>query len=232
MDLGEYIDEITDNKEQKRRKYAKEKSYQIMETIDISDIKKKFLDIKKYGEYRGDTNSVFVGNNNYPNVSTGILSPIDDSSPESLNVDSSWYNQQLDINQILGRRLSLINSKNQESNSDVYDVWDGYTGVQREIAMADSPTDVNIKYRSVPNMSIDTDDVASPTGPQAKARDANLNENPSIPVHIKKTLEDDDWKSTGAMKYLYNKEYDVYKINQILSTPSIVPYYYQKKLKL
>ena len=64
-------------------------------------------------------------------------------------------------------------------------------------------------------------DVSTPTGPRAPADRADLTENPHIPRPVQKTLEDDDWRATGAMNYLYRRGFDVYEINTILSAGAL-----------
>jgi hypothetical protein len=68
---------------------------------------------------------------------------------------------------------------------------------------------------------VSADDVATPTGPRARARSAALGENPHVPRPVKKTLEDDDWKAQGAINYLYRRGFDVYDINTILSAGAL-----------
>jgi len=105
----------------------------------------------------------------------------------------------------------------------VHDAWNGWLGVQREVAIADRPVDVEIGLDGTPDLDFDigTEDIKTPTGPRAAARTADLGENPHVPRPVKKTLEDDDWRAEGAMTYLYRRGFDVYDINTILSAGAL-----------
>jgi hypothetical protein len=94
-------------------------------------------------------------------------------------------------------------------------------GVQREVAIADDPVDVEVGLDSTPEIDLSLDDISTPTGPRARARDATLAENPYVPKPVEKTLEDDDWQAEGAMNYLYRRGFDVYDINTILSAGAL-----------
>src|SRR5699024_3880534 len=105
----------------------------------------------------------------------------------------------------------------------VADAWNGFLGTQREVAIADRAVDVEVGLDGPLDVdfSISEADVSSPTGPRARAKSAMLTENPHVPRPVKKTLEDDDWRAEGAMNYLYNRGYDVYDINTILSAGAL-----------
>src|SRR5699024_9962306 len=105
----------------------------------------------------------------------------------------------------------------------VADAWNGFLGTQREVAIADRAVDVEVGLDGPLDVdfSISEADVTSPTGPRARAESATLTENPHVPRPVKKTLEDDDWRAEGAMNYLYNRGFDVYDINTILSAGAL-----------
>jgi len=131
---------------------------------------------------------------------------------------------------VFDRRTSLLNSTRGADVADagrdgggVHDAWNGWLGVQREVAIADRPVDVEIGLDGTPDLDFDigTEDIKTPTGPRAAARTADLGENPHVPRPVKKTLEDDDWRAEGAMTYLYRRGFDVYDINTILSAGAL-----------
>lgn len=220
MRLEEYIEGLERDEEHERRQLAKEKSYEVLDYLD--DFERRFNDVVQGDSIIGSTApSIFVGRSNYPTVSTGILSPVgSEEEAADFETSSKWYANNLDIPDILEYRTGLLNS-NRSSNINVHDVWDGFVGVQREVAIADRPVDVEIGLSESINLDIGLDDIATPTGPRARARSAELTENPSIPRQVKKTLKDDDWRAEGAMTYLYRKGFDVYDINTILSAGAL-----------
>jgi hypothetical protein len=142
------------------------------------------------------------------------------ADPTDFATSGDWYRQGYEIDDVLQRRTGLLNStRSAEVNVD--DVWDGFVGVQREVAIADHPVDVEVGLDATPDLDLSLDDISTPTGPRARATDADLAENPHVPRAVEKTLEDDDWQAEGAMTYLYRRGFDVYDINTILSAGAL-----------
>ncbi|MFC5367984.1 DNA repair protein NreA [Salinirubrum litoreum] len=220
MRLDDYIDIETDERAERRR-LAAEKSYEVLDYLD--DFERRFSERVSGDALVGSVSpSIFVGRSNYPNVSTGILSPVgheDDAA--SFETSAEWYDAGLAIEDVFQRRTSLLNSNRSVGDVQVHDAWDGFLGTQREVAIADRPVGVEIGLNGTPDLDFGVDDVATPTGPRASARSAALTENPHVPQPVKKTLEDDDWNAQGAMTYLYRRDFDVYEINTILSAGAL-----------
>jgi hypothetical protein len=221
MRLDEYMD-IEENERAERRRLAEEKSYGILDHVET--FQDRFEEtLQGDSLYGGVSPSIFVGRSNYPRVSTGILSPVGhDEDAAKFETSAGWYSEGVSISDVFERRTSLLNS-NQAAEVDVHDEWDGFLGVQREVAIADRPVTVEIGLDGTPELDVDvgSEDVATPVGPRARARSADLAENPHVPRPVKKTLEDDDWNAQGAMNYLYRRGFDVYEINTILSAGAL-----------
>ena len=232
MRLDEYIEELEPDEEARRRQLAKEKSYAI--TDHLEDFERNFEQRLSGDTLVGSTApSIFVGRSNYPDIPVGVLSPVGgEDEAEEYVTDGNWYRQGYGIDDVLQRRTGLLNS-NKRANVDapgiasrlapsVHDVWDGFVGVQREVAISDRPVDLEIGLQEKPDLGLDTGtDVATPRGPRATANSADLRENPHVPRPVEKTLEDDDWQAQGAMTYLYRRGFDVYEINSILSAGAL-----------
>lgn len=220
MRLDEFIEEFERDETAERRRLAREKSYEITDHLD--DVERQFEQVVQGDSLFGSTApEIFVGRSNYPEVSTGLLSPMDtEADATRFATSGEWYRQGLAIDDVLQRRTGLLNST-RSSQVNVDDVWDGFVGVQREVAIADSPVDVEVGLDSSPNLDLSLDDISTPTGPRAHATDATLAENPSVPRPVQKTLSDDDWAAEGAMTYLYRRGFDVYDINTILSAGAL-----------
>jgi len=232
MRLDDYIEELEPDEEAKRRRLAKEKSYAI--TDHIERFERNFEQALSGETLVGSTSpSIFVGRSNYPDIPVGVLSPVGDEAAAAEYVtDGSWYNQGYGIEDVLGRRTGLLNSSKPTSVDSpaiasrlapsVHDTWDGFVGVQREVAIAGRPVDLEIGLDGKPDLGLEAGtDVATPRGPRATASNAELRENPYVPKPVKKTLEDDDWQAQGAMTYLYRRGFDVYEINSILSAGAL-----------
>jgi hypothetical protein len=220
--LDEFVDLERDERAERRR-LAEEKSYGVLDQLET--FQDRFAEtLQGDSLYGGVSPSIFVGRSNYPNVSTGILSPVGhDEDAASFETSAAWYDEGVSIADVFGRRTQLLNSNRGTEVTNVADSWDGFLGTQREVAIADRPVTVEIGLDGDPTVDFDPDaqDVATPVGPRARARSADLAENPHVPQAVKKTLEDDDWNAQGAMTYLYRRDFDVYDINTILSAGAL-----------
>ncbi len=220
MRLDEFLEEFERDEAAERRRLARQKSYEITNYLD--DVQRQFERVVQGDSLFGSTSpEIFVGRMQYPEVSTGILSPMDRAvDPTDFATSGDWYRQGLDIDDILQRRTGLLNSQ-RSTQVNVEDVWDGFVGVQREVAIADHPVDVEVGLDAEPDLDLTFDDITTPTGPRARAERAALAENPHVPRAVEKTLADDDWTAQGAMRYLYRRGFDVYDVNTILSAGAL-----------
>ncbi|MBS3760070.1 DNA repair protein NreA [Halodesulfurarchaeum sp.] len=223
MRLDEYLEGFEPDESARRRRLAEEKSYEILDYVE--GLQTELQSSLSGNSLVGSTSpSVFVGRSSYPNVNTGILAPVgQEDRAEDFATSGNWYQQGLDIENVLQYRTGLLNSR-RSSKVDVEDVWDGFVGTQREVAIADRPVDVEIGLQGTPNIDLDRyrePQANAPSGPNVTAESADLGENPHVPRQVKKTLEDDDWRAEGAMNYLYRRGFDVYDINQVLSVGAL-----------
>jgi len=219
MRLDEYIEEFEVDEAAERRRLAKEKSYGILDHLD--DVDAKLDPIRDATRVGRSAPSIFVGRSSYPEVSTGILAPVDaEADPAAHATDADWYHEGLGVADVLQYRTGLLNS-NRRADVNVYDTWGGFVGTQREVAIADRPVDVEVDLGETPSMDLGMDAVSTPTGPRASATGARLTENPHVPRAVEKTLEDDDWRAEGAMNYLYERGFDVYDVNTILAAGAL-----------
>jgi hypothetical protein len=219
MRLDEFVD-FEANERAERRRLAREKSYAILDHVEsVADRVERSVS----GDSIVDSvsPSIFVGRSNYPEVSTGILSPVgNEDDAARFTTSGAWYEEGIDLDTVFRRRTSLLNSR-RSSPVDVADTWEGFVGVGREVAIADRPVDVEIGLDGEPRVDFDADGAAPPTGPNATATSARLGENPHVPRAVEKTLEDDDWRAEGAINYLYRRGFDVYDVNTILSAGAL-----------
>ena len=220
MRLDEFIEGFERDEAAERRRLAREKSYAI--TDHLETVERQFEETVQGESLFGATApEIFVGQSEYPRVSAGVLAPMArDADPAAFATSGAWYEQGLGIDDVLTRRTSLLNSS-RPTRVEAADAWEGFLGVQREVAIADRPVDVEVDLDGRPELDLSVDDIATPTGPRARATDATLAENPHVPQPVQKTLSDDDWAAEGAMTYLYRRGFDVYEINTILSAGAL-----------
>ncbi|MEZ3115765.1 hypothetical protein RYH80_07520 [Halobaculum sp. MBLA0147] len=242
MRLDDFLEyEVDDDAE--RRRLAEEKSYELLDHLE--SFEHRFAEATDGGSSFGSVSpAIFVGTANYPNVSTGILSPVGrEGDAARYETSGAWYEEGVSISDVFERRTSLLNAnqsvernvheaaraadtstrRDDDGLPNVHDAWNGFLGTQREVAIADRPVDVEVALADGPDVDFDPgrDDISTPTGPRAAAADARLGENPHVPPAVEKTLEDDDWRAEGAINYLYNRGFDVYEINTILSAGAL-----------
>ena len=235
MRLDEFIEGFEHDESATRRRLAREKSYAIADHLEA--VEQQFAETVQGESLVGATApEIFVGQAGYPRVSAGVLAPVADTTgttdttdstdstdpigPAAFATDGAWYERGLGIGDVLQRRTSLLNAT-QSTRVEAADAWEGFRGVQREVAIADHPVDVEVDLDGQPEFDLAVTDVATPTGPQARATGATLTENPHVPAPVKKTLADDDWAAEGAMTYLYRRGFDVYEINTVLSAGAL-----------
>jgi hypothetical protein len=220
MRLDDYLEEFERDETAEKRRLVEEKSYEVLDYLE--DVQARFDEVIQGDSLFGSTApSIFVGRSNYPNVSAGVLSPVgDEENAAAHTTGPHWYREDFTIQDVFQHRSSLLNST-QPTDVRAADRWEGFVGVQREVAIADRPVDVEIGLDGGLDLDFDVDDVTTPQGPRARARDAQLAENPHVPRPVEKTLEDDDWRAEGAMTYLYRKDFDVYDINSVLSAGAL-----------
>ena len=223
MRLDEYFEEIERDEAAERRELVKEKSYAITDYLE--DVEHEFDRRVTDDALLGSTSpTIFVGRSSYPNVSTGVLSPVgNEKRAADFETGGHWYERDFSIEDVFEHRTGLVNSTQRAEVGNVADAWNGFLGTQREVAIADRPVDVEIGLNGPLDVDFEVSerDVTTPTGPRAQAKSATLTENPHVPRPVKKTLEDDDWRAEGAMNYLYNRGFDVYDINTILSAGAL-----------
>ena len=220
MDLGAFID-VPEDADAERRRLAQDRSYAITAHVDaLTDRVNRTL---ATGSYSGAiAPEIFVGSGGYPTVTTGVVTPVDPELPiESYRSDRRWYTAGLQISDVFDRRAVSVHSHQRHPVTDVHDTWDGVIGTQREVAIADRPVGVDLAFRGRPQLSVDTDTVATPIGPRAPLDTAELTENPHVSRPVAKVLEDDEWHAAGAMRYLYRRGYDVYRIESILAAGAL-----------
>lgn len=220
MRLSEFIDGFDGDDDAERRRLARERSYAVTDHLEA--VERQFEQALQGDALFGSTApEIFVGRSNYPSVSAGVLSPVDrEADAAGYATSEDWYRRGFGIEDVLRRRTGLLNAT-RETPVAVADAWDGFVGVQREVAIADRPVDVEVGLDRQPDIDLSAGGVATPTGPRARATEATLAENPHVPRPVEKTLEDDDWRAEGAMTYLYRRGFDVYDINTILSAGAL-----------
>lgn len=162
-------------------------------------------------DFFGPSTSVFVGHNFYPNVYAGPMASLDAEIKESVDSPQTWFGKP--YGEIIRSRSLMLRSKHREnvfSRSRL-------TEQNQELAMAKSPTDVEILFRKKPKLSFNVSDVTHPMGPSGSILKLSLAENPKIPGKVERIVND-ELNANEAGFMFYEKGVDVYKIINILSS--------------
>lgn len=213
MDAASFDDkEISDEKlarmdPRQRRQYLESKVYR--EFKDLSPSKGQ-LDDSFFG---ASPPSIFVGRYGYPNVNAGILSPIEQQDTATYDAPDRWSAEQMPIEEIIGYRSNLVNSRNTVTVTDT----DQFMDVAKEIAMAGTPVDIEVDLAKTPDFDLNIGERTPPFGPAEQVEEVELAENPSIARAVEKAVSDDEWKAEDAARYLYGKDLDTYQIQRVLS---------------
>ncbi|MFW5935290.1 MAG: hypothetical protein ACOCQL_05520, partial [Halolamina sp.] len=116
MRLDEYLEYEADEAAERRR-LAEEKNYEILDHLE--SFENRFEEHVTDDSLVGSVSpSIFVGRSNYPNVSTGLLSPVgEEERAAEFATSSEWYDRGLDIDNVIQYRTGLLNS-NHAANVD------------------------------------------------------------------------------------------------------------------
>jgi hypothetical protein len=162
--------------------------------------------------------TVFIGSKlPYPMVNVGIMS-LPEIKENAWLYDSPnfWSEENIDSQQIIKFRRSLINSR---FRSNVFDIGKNtkLLSLIQEMGMASLQTDAEIKLKKKPKPKLNFDEHILPMGPSAQVKNIKLISNPKIPSYVEKIYFDTDLKSAEALKYLYKKGFDEHSLSQLLS---------------
>jgi len=170
-------------------------------------------------EFQGSSPpAVFIGSKlTYPIVNVGIMS-LPEIKEDARLYDSPnyWSQENISSKQIISFRRNLINSRFQ---TKVFDIRkdNRLLRLVQEIGMASLQADVEIKLKKKPKPKIDFDSRLLPMGPSAQLKNIKVITNPKIPAFVEKVYSDTDFRSIGALKYLYEKGLDEHSLSQLLS---------------
>jgi hypothetical protein len=157
--------------------------------------------------------SVFIGRMGYPNVFAGPLVPPLHEDTGIYDLPERWFGKSMD--EIVGFRSLLVRGKHRVN---VQKFVDGgkILDQTRELALADSSVDIELKLTKKPRGSIYLDDDVQPFGPSAPIRDLHVG-NARYDDKIEKAYYDTDLKATNAVLELYNRGVMVSKIQKAFS---------------
>jgi len=186
---------------------------------DIEQTQPLFQKVKNLKEdFFGSAPSVFIGRFGYPKVNVGLLAPQQiDQGAWLLDAPRQWAKDNFSIPQVLGKRLSLVNSRTAANIR----AQNRTIEIAQEIAMASQPVDLEINLLKRPRFQSISDYIITPMGPQAEIKKAQITSNPKIDSRVDKIVSQTDLKSAEALTYLYKKEFDENFLTRLISTANL-----------
>ena len=189
-------------------------------TADIVNTNVKILSQKLSfkKDFFGDAPAPFIGRYGYPNVNVGVLSAIEAPNVEELDAPRQWSAQNKGMNDIIGIRSSLINSRFQSS---IYSKQEKLNLLAQEVGLSAKAAEVEINLKDSPAFKLQTDKYAPPRGPNAELLKAAITSNTSVPTKVEKVHGDTDLKANEALRILYSKGVGENHLSQILSVGAV-----------
>lgn len=184
----------------------------------VSQLRMKARDISRLSKFESiSPPSVFIGSKlKYPLVNIGILSPIEKVDDASIFDDAkSWAKNEFSINDVIGLRENLLNSRFQSKVTDVR-LNKKFVEIAKDIAIASKPVDVEIELKDKINVGKKVDKVLTPMGMKASLKDAKVISNVKIDKKVDRVMND-EIKSVEGLNYLYNSGINEYSLSKILS---------------
>jgi hypothetical protein len=167
-------------------------------------------------EFTGASPNVFVGQHGYPNVNVGILA----GEHVGLEHDNPllWSKENYSIDQVIGLRTSLVNSKFQ---ANIKSFKQRFVDLSMEVGLAQKPVDVEVKLDKKPRFKLSFFQEVTPHGPSVKLIKSRITSNPKIPRKVDKAVSDTDLKANHALTALYRNGFDEHYLAKLLSTGNL-----------
>ena len=161
--------------------------------------------------------SVFIGSKlKYPLVNVGILSPIDKDENSWVYDDAKyWAENNFGIEEVIGLRNSLLNSRFQTKVSDAR-LNKKFVEIAKEVAISSKQVNIEIELKNRLILGREKDKILTPHGMRANLKNAEITGNVRIDPQVDKIMNDDILASEG-MEILYKNNFNEYFLSQILS---------------
>lgn len=182
----------------------------------FQELTKKFSPQKLNLDFLGNTPpDVFVGTYNYPNVFTGILSPVEYKEDTSnLSNPEDWFKQKLGISDILINRSSMIYSRFKTNIKEKNKLLE----TTQELAMSKKSVDVEFFLEKKPKLGLGLDYRNIPISNPAPLKKAVIAENINIDKQVETLVFSKDIKSQEGILGLYKRGFSISYLIKLLSS--------------
>lgn len=156
---------------------------------------------------------IFVGEHNYPNVFTGILAPANKTNEELPHSPEQWYQKNFTAKDIMLQRGGMIYSRFVQPIKKETK----FTALLQEVSMAKKAADLSFELYKKPTINLKIDSIHQPIFNPAPLKKATPESNISIAKRIDYITQDHHLKASKGILDLYDHNFDITKINRILS---------------
>ncbi len=176
---------------------------------------KNFKDISRLNT--SSPPSIFIGSRlKYPLVNVGIMSPLEKYEDVWLYDDEKyWADNDFEIKDVLKLRNNLLNSRFQSKVTDTR-LNKKFVNLAQELAIASKPVDVEIELKNKLKVGRNKEQIITPHGMRAPLKKAKATSNIKIHRSVDKVIND-EIKAKDAIKTLYEKKFNEYFLNKVLS---------------
>ena len=182
--------------------------------------KTRFAELINTTDYFGPSTSIFVGRIGYPRVRVGPMAILagaeSELDPGRFEEPGQWFAQGLGMDDIIELRSATLRSKKGEHIKS----HSNFVTDMVELALAQQPVDVELRFKSKPSFNLSFSDVLRPIGASVTVENMQVTENPKIPPQVDRIVSD-ELKAAEAAHELYKLGLDVYKVAGILSSGAL-----------
>ena len=169
---------------------------------------------------------IFVGNHGYPDLFSGILSPVEVGKTENMSMPELWYQKQASIEDILNSRARMIYSR---FTVNIKERKNKFLEVMQEISLSSKAVDAHFELKKKPVMKVDLTSHTAMIGNPAPLKNIKLESNPKVDRKVDYLTNDTDVNATRAIEELYDFGVPVSNIMKILSA-GMLGLKFQRKL--
>ena len=184
----------------------------------VADVKFKVKDFSQISKVDSiSPPSVFIGSKlKYPLVNVGILSPLEKDENSWLYDDAKyWAENNLGIEDVMGLRNGLLNSRFQAKVSDIR-LNKKFVEIAKDIAISSNQVDIEIELKNRLIVGREKDRVLTPHGMRAGLKNVEVTGNVKIDKKVDKVIND-EIKASEGIEILYNNGINEYSLSKILS---------------
>lgn len=159
---------------------------------------------------------IFVGRYNYPNVFTGVLSPVEFGSTEKYSLPELWFKNQSSIDDILGMRGKMVYGRFTSKISDARKQTK-LLSVMQEVSLTHKSVSTEFFLEKPVKMRFNVEQNVPIIGNPAPVKNIKLQENSKIDRKVDYISSDSDLKAENAILELNKFKIETSNIIKILS---------------